>query len=432
MGLTKHQQVLSVLEKRALRYRGRGGLQSSITTDVNSIDETGTVDTRELTDSDSDGDLLSDGDSINNNNNLTAEQKELKEIQEVLQGVPDELLKVHGVAPGAKPEGVTRMMYENSHGLNSRISGNEKLDKAKELIDDLEVDIAAFSEHRLNMMHKDNRNGFSQMFKGGEAEIRSVAAHNVHEGKEVGRVQEGGTAMLCYGTLIEQYVMEESSKDESGLGRWVVMTFRGRDGLVTRVVCCYNPCYNNKPFSRTYYQQNRRYFILKEKDTTCPRTRFREDLVTKLTAWREEGDRLIVCMDANENIYKKSIGKALTDPTGLAMREVVGDFTGVPIGATYFRGSSPIDAVWATPDIEVVGACVMPCGFGIGDHRLFVRQRVWLESSHRGLFEQRRGGSTPSCQRSLNGMWRFWKRTCAPIEFRNESERQPQVVPTSR
>jgi hypothetical protein len=77
-------------------------------------------------------------------------------------------------------------------------------------------------------------------------------------------------------------------------------------------------------------------------------------------------------MDANKNIYKKSIGKTLTDPSGLAMREVLGDFTGTPLGATYFRGSSPIDAVWATPDIQVVGACVMPCGFGIGDHRLFV------------------------------------------------------------
>jgi hypothetical protein len=77
-------------------------------------------------------------------------------------------------------------------------------------------------------------------------------------------------------------------------------------------------------------------------------------------------------MDANENIYKKSIGKTLTKTTGLAMREVVGDFTGKQLGATFFRGSSPIDAVWATPDVEIVGACVMPCGFGIGDHRLFV------------------------------------------------------------
>ena len=76
-------------------------------------------------------------------------------------------------------------------------------------------------------------------------------------------------------------------------------------------------------------------------------------------------------MDANEHIYQKSIGKALTDADGLNMREVVGEFTGQKIGPTYFRGSKPIDAVWATPDVEVVGACVMPAGFGVGDHRLF-------------------------------------------------------------
>ena len=54
------------------------------------------------------------------------------------------------------------------------------------------------------------------------------------------------------------------------------------------------------------------------------------------------------------------------------MSEVVGEFTGKQLGATYFRGSKPIDAVWATRDIEVTGASVMPAGFGIGDHRLFV------------------------------------------------------------
>lgn len=51
---------------------------------------------------------------------------------------------------------------------------------------------------------------------------------------------------------------------------------------------------------------------------------------------------------------------------------MVGDHTGRPLGATFFRGSKPIDAVWTTPDLEVVGACVMPAGFGVGDHRMFV------------------------------------------------------------
>ena len=54
------------------------------------------------------------------------------------------------------------------------------------------------------------------------------------------------------------------------------------------------------------------------------------------------------------------------------MQEVVGAFTGKKLGATFFRGTKPIDAVWATPDVVVVGACVMPAGCGVGDHRLFV------------------------------------------------------------
>ena len=53
--------------------------------------------------------------------------------------------------------------------------------------------------------------------------------------------------------------------------------------------------------------------------------------------------------------------------------EVVGDFTGKQIVAMFFRGTKPINGIWATPDIVVtVGACVMPVGYGVGDHRLFV------------------------------------------------------------
>ena len=145
------------------------------------------------------------------------------------------------------------------------------------------------------------------------------------------------------------------------------MTLKGDQGR-TRVVCGYNPCYNKNPDSGTTYQQHRRFFITKKKDLTCPRTKFKEDLVAQLTKWREEGDRIIVCLDANEDIYKKSLGRTLTGVNGLAMKEVVGEFTGTPIGTTFFRGSKPIDGVWATSDITVCNASVMPAGYGIGDH----------------------------------------------------------------
>ena len=67
--------------------------------------------------------------------------------------------------------------------------------------------------------------------------------------------------------------------------------------------------------------------------------------MAQLVKWRQQGDRLIVCLDANEDIYKKSIGKTLTDTSGLAMKEVVGEFTGKRLGATHFRGSKPIDGL---------------------------------------------------------------------------------------
>jgi hypothetical protein len=100
-----------------------------------------------------------------------------------------------------------------------------------------------------------------------------------------------------------------------------------------------------------------------KKDITCPRKHFHDDLMKQLNKWHQEGDRLVVCMDANEEIYKKSLGKSLTSTEGLNMVEVVGVFTGKQIGATFFRGSKPIYGKWATQDLVVTHACVMPVGF---------------------------------------------------------------------
>ena len=146
------------------------------------------------------------------------------------------------------------------------------------------------------------------------------------------------------------------------------MTLWG-DGVRTRVVCGYNPCYNKNPNSSTTYQQHRQFFITQRKDLTCPPTKFREDLVAQLMQWRKDGDHLIVCLDANKHIYKKSISKALTDIKGLAMKEVVGEFTCTPIGSTFFLGSKSINSVWATSDNAVCNAAIMPAGYGIDDHQ---------------------------------------------------------------
>ena len=267
-----------------------------------------------------------------------AELAQREEQEAVLQQVGTGVLHTHGEDPGPKKEGIIRLIYENVNGIHRGPTGNKKIEKARNLHDELEVDIVAYNEHRINFKHKRNNINLTEIFKGGEAEIRTVAAHNVHE--NVSRYQEGGTAMMMFGPLIESLEPTGTCKDDSGLGRWVVMTVKG-EKHTTKIVCGYNPCINSKVQSSTTYQQHRRYFITKRGSTKCPRTHFREDLLLQLQTWRDEGHKLIVCLDANEDIYKKSIGKALTDKEGLAMKEVVGDHTGQQLGATYFRGTKP-------------------------------------------------------------------------------------------
>ena len=81
------------------------------------------------------------------------------------------------------------------------MSNNEKVEKAKEIMNNLEVDVVAYNEQRLNMRDRQNVNGFGQLFNGGEATIQALVTHNVHE--NIGKVQEGGSSIMTIGALTE-------------------------------------------------------------------------------------------------------------------------------------------------------------------------------------------------------------------------------------
>ena len=88
--------------------------------------------------------------SSNNERIALAEQQERLRVAEL--GVLEEVLRVHSIALlGGNPEGFIRLIYKNVNGINNQISNNDKVEKAKELIDDLEADVVAYNKHRLNM-----------------------------------------------------------------------------------------------------------------------------------------------------------------------------------------------------------------------------------------------------------------------------------------
>jgi hypothetical protein len=104
---------------------------------------------------------------------------------------------------------------------------------------------------------------------------------------------------------------------------------------------------------------------MKKKDLKCPLTSFRQHLTAAIRKWRAVGERIELFMDHTEHVYVGALGKALSDREGLNLSKVILKHTGLGTGATFFRGSKPIDGLWASSDLDISNACVMPFGYGI-------------------------------------------------------------------
>ncbi len=182
-------------------------------------------------------------------------------------------MQIHGTAPNTKQQGMFRIMGENCNGLNNRIGGNNKIAKALDIKEELDIDCIMYCEHRQNFKHKENKNNLKQMFQR-ELACTAVSAHNIHESKVTGRVQEGGTGTICFGETTTY--IKKMGQDSKGLGGWSWVLYSGANGHSTRVITVYNPCRSKNTNLGTMYQQQHRYFITKKRDLACPIVLFRK------------------------------------------------------------------------------------------------------------------------------------------------------------
>ncbi len=92
----------------------------------------------------------------------------------------------------------------------------------------------------------------------------------------------------------------------------------------------------------------------------------------QIKQWRAAGDRIILFMDHNKHMINGLLGKALADKKGLDLQEANVQHTGASPDMTFFRGPKPINRLWISSDLDISNACVMPFGYGIGNHRAFI------------------------------------------------------------
>ena len=99
--------------------------------------------------------------------------------------------------------------------------------------------------------------------------------------------QWGGTGVCSYGKLTH-YSMGVGT-DKTGLCRWTWARYRGKQGIILRVVSIYMPNENTNGTISVPAQHKR--FLQENNDDRSPREAFREDLAKELEEWINKGTK---------------------------------------------------------------------------------------------------------------------------------------------
>ena len=274
-------------------------------------------------------------------------------------------IPVHGDNIKIKYEEDVRIYFENVDGFQlkpkNRLENNLKIKYFNTLMKKLEVDIYGGVECQTQwdlVPHSHSLRKVMDLRDGAQC----CRSFNKHE--KFGVRQQGGTFLVA-----DQWVsthLRDAGVDSSGLGRWSWMRFEG-NCITTRVIIAYQPCQTRKTSTESTMAQQRRYWRL-QGNRKNPRALFVRDLCNSLLQWRNQGEKLLLILDANEDLCCGRLSRALENED-LGMKDIIAQRTGLPGPATFIRGQRQIDGAWATPDLMINAAAFLPFHFGIGDHR---------------------------------------------------------------
>ena len=257
-----------------------------------------------------------------------------------------------------KTSGSVRLVYENFNGFTPWYPTNDKITLAKTFLKHVAADCYIGVECRAQWDMLRPTQQLTSIFQS-TVPVKAITSFN--KGEAVTRAQEGGTALIMFDRMAS--LSARSHRDH--LGRWCWTTFQGKNNSTTRLMVAYRPCISKHSSLHTVYAQQRRYFR-RNGDNRCPVIIFREDIDKILTKWTAKGDKIILFIDANENIAKGKMRQLLKKHN---MRDLVQSYTGQPGPATFHAGTNQIDGCFGTPDVDCHHAEFLPLNSIMGDHR---------------------------------------------------------------
>ena len=289
-----------------------------------------------------------------------------KDIRDVDYDNVNLLGGVEGDPLRPKEEGMIRLVCDNFDNLNITTNYEGKLGRLRGLARRTEADLLMGSEVGVNWSAVEDKDRLDERLAT-ETALRLVTAHNEHENH--GKIQRGGTCLMVFDAICS--TVATMGTDVSGLGRWCWVLLEGKEGHKTYVLAAYQPCRSSTGDDRmTVWAQQRRYF--RNRESLHPIRAFRRDLLRLIRQWRENGDRVVLLLDANEDMDQGPLQRKLER---LGFRDAIKARRDGRRGpATHFRNTKgkKIDACWISEDIEDGYARYLRFYAGIGDHRAMV------------------------------------------------------------
>jgi hypothetical protein len=264
-----------------------------------------------------------------------------------------------------KGESHFRFGFLNCNGLSlSAVGLTDFIQAAKEF----QVDCFGLSETHLDSTKTHVRNTFLEAATSpsGYSNVKSsFAQSDVDYGSERKR---GGVLQFSVCNLANRVIATHSDK----YGRFVSQTFIGKNDRKVTVIAAYRVVAGTAGPSSAFAQQ--RAMLVTEGRSADPRSVFLIDMLAFILEAQQQGNSVILGIDANETMQKPSSGiRKLVEQCGLV--DAHAHLYEKSPWASHRQGSRPIDFMFGSPDVV---ECITRVGVG-GFDELF-------DSDHRPIF----------------------------------------------
>lgn len=260
-----------------------------------------------------------------------------------------------------------RILYANINGLHPM--DQERTQGIKQWIRHSEADICGMAEINTQWTNIPREFQTRELFRS-ETPLHYQYSFNKHDPGRSGGIlgkktfQQGGTMTLALDVITAR--LTNKGQDETGLGRWSWLLFHGKHGTRTRIITAYQPVNSREGRLQSVYSQQRRW-LRRYGDKTCPRKAFLRDLLLFLQHCRQNQERIVLLIDANDDIRSSDTTTALADAD--LLESITSHHSSQPPPATHRRGSKTIDGIFLSPELQPSRAGFLSFDSSPGDHR---------------------------------------------------------------